>query len=260
MRAIAALLDSRAALGNLRRTLPKGSPRVLACRSAGGLERVLESRVLEAIVLGARVARELPLPALRARFPNIPVVLYGVLRSEDAEELLGWQRLELAAVALEGVDDPTIGDLVLRHSLSTRRAAALAEAPRMLRLTEPLQRRTWELLVATLGRATRTAALARSLGISREHLSRQFGAGGAPNLKRVGDLLTVHAALQLLGNPGYSPRAVARLLGFASPRHLRLVVRRITGARLAEARKLGEPDLLARFARLSARSRRRITA
>jgi AraC-like DNA-binding protein len=255
MRAIAALLDSRAALGSLRRTLPRGAVPVVACRSAAGLERTLETRLLEAIVLGARAARELPLPALRARFPNVPVVLYGVLRSEDAEALLGWQRLEVAAVAIEGVDDPTVGDLVLRHSLSARRAAALGEAPRLLRLTEPLQRRTWEALVATLGRAPRTDVLARSLGLSREHLSRQFGAGGAPNLKRVGDLLAVHAALGLLGNPGYSARSVAVLLGFATPSHLRLVVRRITGLPLEEARKLGEREVLARFVRLSARSR-----
>jgi AraC-like DNA-binding protein len=87
-------------------------------------------------------------------------------------------------------------------------------------------------------------------------LSRQFGAGGAPNLKRVGDLLTVLAALHLLGNPGYSPTAVARLLGFSSPSHLRLVVRRVIGIRMEDARGLAERELLARFVRGSARSRR----
>mgnify|MGYP003343587304 CR=1 FL=1 len=30
--------------------------------------------------------------------------------------------------------------------------------------------------------------VARTLKVSREHLSRQFGAGGAPNIKRVSDL------------------------------------------------------------------------
>lgn len=256
MRAIAALLDSRAALAALRRSLPRGAPPVLACRSALGLQRAVEARLLEAVVVGAHAAGRLPLQALRDRFPNIPMVVYGVLRSEDAETLLAWQRLDLAGVAVEGVDDPTVGDLVMRQSLSARRYAALAEAPRLLRLTEPLQRRTWDTLVKTVGRLPRTEALARGLGLSREHLSRQFGAGGAPNLKRVVDLLTVHAALGLLGNPGYSVQTVAGLLGFTSSSHLRQVVRRITGAGVEEAREWGERDVLTRFVRLSARSRR----
>ena len=255
MRAIAALLDSRAALGSLRRSLPLGAAPVTACRSLKGLEQALETRLLEAIVLGAGTARRLKLELLRARFPNIPIVLYGVLRSEDAESLLAWQRLELAGVAIEGVDDPVVGDLVMRQSVSARRRAALAEAPRLLRLSEPLQRRTWELLVATVGRPPHTATLARTLGLSREHLSRQFAAGGAPNLKRVADLLTVHAALRLLGNPGYSVNAVAGLLEFTTPSHLRLVVRRITGLKIEDARALGEREVLGRFLRWSARSR-----
>ncbi|HEV8600662.1 MAG TPA: AraC family transcriptional regulator [Gemmatimonadales bacterium] len=256
MRAVAALLDSRAALGALRRTLPRGAAPVAACRSVKGLELALRTRLLEAIVLGAAVARQLSLEALRTRFPNIPIVVFGVLRSEDAELLLSWQRLAVAAVAIEGVDDPVIGDLVVRESVSARRAAALAEVPRLLRLSEPLQRKTWELLVAEFGRPPRTATLARSLRLSREHLSRQFGAGGAPNLKRVADLLTVHAALSLLGNPGYSVPAVAGLLDFGTPSHLRLVVKRITGLGVEEARGLGERDVLGRFLRMSARTRR----
>lgn len=256
MRAIAALLDSRAALGALRRSLPHGAAPVAACRSLKGLERALTTRIVEAIVLGATVTRQLSLELLRSRFPTIPIVVFGVLRSEDADLLLAWQRLELAGVAIAGVDDPVIGDLVARESVSARRAAALAEAPRLLRLSEPLQRKSWDLLVAAVGRPPRTATLARALGLSREHLSRQFGAGGAPNLKRVADLLTVHAALGLLRNPGYSVQTVAGLLEFGTPSHLRMVVRRITGLTIEDARGLGDREVLGRFVRLSARSRK----
>jgi AraC-like DNA-binding protein len=256
MRAIAALLDSRTALGSLRRSLPTGAPPVLACRSVTGLEAALRSHLLEAMVLGSRAARLLPLDALRSRFPAVPLLVYGVVRSEDAGTLLGWQRLGLSAVVIEGVDDPAVGDLVMRHALATRRAAALAEAPRVLRLSEPLQQRAWGLLLASAGRAPPTAAIARALGLSREHLSRQFGAGGAPNLKRVADLLSVYAALVLLANPGYSAQRVSVLLGYATASHLRAVTRRITGLPLAEAVQLSERELLARFVRLSARSRK----
>jgi AraC-like DNA-binding protein len=256
MRAIAALLDSRNALGSLRRSLPRDAAPVVACRSPAGLQRALTARLLEAVVLGSAAARQFALPALRTQFPSIPVVIFGVIRSEDAELLLAWQRMEVAAVAVEGVDDPVIGDLVMRQSVSARRAVALADAPRLLRLSEPLQQCAWELLVATLGRPPRAGALAESLGLSREHLSRQFGAGGAPNLKRVADLLTVHAALALLDNPGYSVPTVASLLEFATPSHLRLVVRRITGLPIEQARQLGGREVLGRFLRLAARSRR----
>jgi AraC-like DNA-binding protein len=255
MPAVAALLDSRAALGALRRSLPKGYAPVVACRSASGLERVLTGRLLEVLVLGPRAARRLDLHSLRARFPGIPVVAYGIFRSEDAELLLGWHRLPVAAVLVEGVDDPVVGDLVMRHSVSARRRVALGEAPRLLRLTEPLQRATWERLVQGGGRPPRTARLAKEMGLSREHLSRQFGAGGAPNLKRVADLLSVLAALSLLANPAYDVNQVTRLLRFSTPRHLRAMIRRITDLGLNEARALGEREVLARFLCSRARSR-----
>ena len=255
MRAIATLLDSRDGLTALRRSLPRGAAPIVACRSIAGLQRALEGRLVETIVLGANLARQPELTVLQVRYPHIPVVIFGLIRSEDAEWLLAWQRLNLAAVAVQGVDDPMLGELVVRQSMSARRAVALGDAPRLLRLSEPLQRRAWELLVGTMGRPPRISVLAKQLGLSREHLSRQFGAGGAPNLKRVADLLTVHAALSLLANPGYSVNTVAALLDFATPSHLRLVVRRITGVGLDEARALGEREVLGRFVRLSARSR-----
>jgi len=255
MPAIAALLDSRAALGALRRSLPSGSSPVVACRSASGLTRVISGRLLEVIVLGSGAARRLDLLSLRARYPGIPVVAYGILRSEDSELLVGWHRLPVAAVLVEGVDDSVAGDLVMRHSVSARRRAALGDAPRLLRLTEPLQRATWDRLIRGGGRPPRTARLAREMGVSREHLSRQFGAGGAPNLKRVADLLSVLAALSLLANPGYRVRQVARLLRFSTPSHLRAMVRRITNLDLPEAQKLGEREVLGRFLRSGARSR-----
>ena len=79
----------------------------------------------------------------------------------------------------------------------------MADAPRILRLSEPLQRRAWDRLVADVERPMRTAALARQLDVSREHLSRQFGAGGAPNLNRVIDLTTWFASYAPYEKPRY---------------------------------------------------------
>lgn len=249
MAAVAALLDSRAALGSLRRSLPKGLAPVVACRSPAGLERALGDRLLEALVLGPRAVRGIDFDGLRTRYPGIPVVVYGVFRSDDAETLATWHRLDVAAAAIEGVDDPVVGDLVMRQSVSARRRAVLAEAPRLLRLTEPLQQRAWGLLVASVGRPPKTSQIARELGLSREHLSRQFGAGGAPNLKRVTDLLTVLAAIALLRNPGYRLPGVCRLLGMSTPSHLRSLVRRITGSGAGDAQGMSDTEVLRRFQR-----------
>ena len=229
---------------------------MVACRSVHGLERVLGEQLLEALVLGVRAVRDMDFAGLRGRYPGIPVVLYGVFKSDDAELLLTGQRLAVAAVAIEGVDDPIVGDLVVRQSVSVRRSAALADVPRQLRLTEPLQRRAWDLLVASAGRPPRTALMARSLGISREHLSRQFGAGGAPNLKRVADLLTVLAALALLRNPACRLPLAARVLGLSTPSHLRAMTRRLTGVGMVEALGMSDAEVLRRFLRGSGRSRR----
>ena len=52
MAAIAALLESRAAVLALRRTLPRGGAGVVTCRGPTALRRMLETRLVDAIVLG----------------------------------------------------------------------------------------------------------------------------------------------------------------------------------------------------------------
>ena len=182
------------------------------CRSALDLLRLLQTRLTEAILLDAKRAAELDLQSLRAHYPGIPVIIMARLRGEDAGVLLRFEELGVALVLVEGIDDAVAGDLLVRQTVSHRRRAALGEFPRLLRLTERLQLLAWERLGENAARPPGTADLARSLEVSREHLSRQFAAGGAPTLKQVADLLRVITALSLLQNPGYDTPAVVRLL------------------------------------------------
>ncbi len=255
MAAIAALLESRAALIALRRTLPKGGPGVVTCRSAGALRRVLESRLVDAVVLAPHSSLLPDLVELRGRLPGIPVVVYAPFRPDDGDLLLACRRHAIASVAVEGVDDPVVGEMVTRTSVTAERRRALADAPRMLRLTEPLQRAAWDLLLADVERPMRTTALAGRLAVSREHLSRQFGAGGAPNLKRVIDLTRIACAAQLLANPGYSIPTVVRVLHFASSSHLSSTARRIANVPTRGLGTLGPSGVLAAFVRGNTRSR-----
>src|SRR3989475_12076092 len=89
----------------------------------------------------------------------------------------------------------------------------------------------------------------------RSHLSREFAAGGAPNLKRVIDLARTACAADLLGNPGYTVRAVVNILGYASTSHLAGAARRGAGATPQELRAVGPRGVLARFTRGKTRSR-----
>ena len=256
MPAVAALLDSRAGLVTLRRTPASAPPSVVACRSVAGLRRAYEGHLLDAVVVGRKRLDDLDFDRLRRLFPQIPVVVYGPFRPDDGALLLRLkERDRVAAVAVEGVDDSVVGNLVGRHTLSRVRQAALADAPRLLRLTEPLQREAWAALLSVAGRPVRTEELAAVLGVSREHLSRQFGAGGAPNLKRVIDFLRIVCAAQLLASPGYDAKVVAGLLEFTTLSHLNAVSRRIAGVPARRLAPMGPRGVLLAFTRSGTRSR-----
>ena len=116
----------------------------------------------------------------------------------------------------------------------------------------------WDYVLTTADRPLRTEALAGRFDVSREHLSRQFAAGGAPNLKRVVDLGRIVSAAQLLANPGYAPGEVAGLLGFSSSSHLSRTAKRVADANAGSLGELGElapEEILRRFVRGRTRSR-----
>ncbi len=255
MAAIGVLLESRAGVLALRRTLPRGSAKLVACRTPVALRRLLDSRLVDAIVLTPHSAMLPELADLRVRLPAIPIVAYAPFRPDDGELLLACRRHAVTSVAVEGVDDAVVGDMVVRHSLAAERRAALAGAPRLLRLIEPLQQAAWEVLLGEVERPMRTSVLAARLKVSREHLSRQFGAGGAPNIKRVIDLTRIVTAAQLLANPGYTIPAVVRILHFASRSHLTITARRIANAPTAGLGALGPKGVLAAFLKGNTRSR-----
>ena len=254
MAAVAALLESRTALTALRRTLPRGGPGLVSCRGLANLRRVLDSRLVDAVVLALTPALLPELAELRRRLPGVPVVAYAPFRPDDGELLLACRK-HAVPVAVEGVDDAVVGEMVVRASVTAERRRALADAPRILRLTEPLQRSAWSVLLGEVERPLRTSELARRLAVSREHLSRQFGAGGAPNLKRVIDLTRIACAAQLLANPGYSIPTVVRLLHFASSSHLSGTARRIANVPTSGLGGLGPRGVLQAFARGNTRSR-----
>jgi AraC-like DNA-binding protein len=253
--AIAALLDTPSALATLRKTLPRSHTRVRAGRTAEALGRTLDGEWVDCLVVGTRSRRAVDLAGLRLRYPAVPVILFGPMRPDEGRTLLDLEADGVEAILVEGVDDPVVGDAVVDAGYLAKRRRALADLPTVLRLTEPVQVRAFDLLLSFAGRPPATEVLAKKLRVSREHLSRQFGAGGAPNLKRVIDLLRLLHGRDLLLNPGFPVPRVVDQLGFSTLSHWRSVVRRLLGLDFAAYRRASTTELVRRFVRAGARSR-----
>ncbi len=189
-------------------------------------------------------------PAELAReYPSIPFIALTPFRPVDAPAIARCAELDFADVLAEATDDGILGHALLTYGFSARFAAALHIPPRSLSLTSPLQLAAWRTTIAHAGRPVGTAEIARVLGVTREHLSRSFSAGGAPTLKRVLDLVRLLAAGELAKNPGYDLSAVARLVGFASSAKLSANVRRLVRAQASALSALRATDLIERFLR-----------
>lgn len=193
--------------------------------------------------------------SLAHEFPSSPFFGISPLRATDAPAIARCAALEFCDVLADGIDEPVARDLVSPRTFSARFAAALATPPQSLGLKTEMQLATWRSILASGGRPVRTAHLAREVGVSREHLSRHFSAPGAPNLKRVIDLVRMIGAAELAKNPGLDIRDIARILGFASSSHLAVTAQRVLGTRPASLSRLRTVDLIERFTQGRTRSR-----
>jgi AraC-like DNA-binding protein len=256
MPAVAALLPGAEASQTLRRTLPQGGPwSLVSCRTSEALRATLRDRLVDAVVFTPASTALDTLAPVRADFPNIPWIAFAPFKPDDGRLLVDCHGARVALVLVDGVDNAVAGELVVRASAAAHRRLALGDAFRMLRLADSLQRNVWHDLLDRVDQPVRTAEIARRHDCSREHLSRQFGAGGAPNLKRVIDLTRVACAAALLANPGYEARLVSRILRFATPSHLSATSRRIAGVSASGLAELGPRGVLTAFARGKTRSR-----
>jgi AraC-like DNA-binding protein len=239
----------------LRRAFTRRRARLQLVRTAAAADAALRASLVDVVVVdvcagvsGAAAADDAWAVASMAReLPSIPFFALAAPRLADAGVLGRCASLEVADVLIEGVDDGALRELVLPLAFTARFAAALQGAHTALGLDAPLQRRAWEMVVAAGGRPVRTEAIAVALEVTREHLSRAFAAAGAPNLKRVIDLVRLIAAAELAKNPGYDLADVATVLAFASPSHLANTAQRVAGIRAASLTRLRAQDLVARF-------------
>jgi AraC-like DNA-binding protein len=240
-----------------RDTFPRRRWRLIVRRSVDDFGRSFREELIDAAIvdLGSAQEENWRAAALAREYPSVPFFALTTLRAADGPVLAQCASLEFADVLLEDVDEEAMRELVLRQAYSTRFTRALSHPPKSLTLNTELQLGAWQYVVGHAGRPVRTAALADALGVTREHLSRTFSAEGAPNLKRIIDLVRLIGAAELAKNPGYDVRDVARVLGFASSSHLSSTALRIAATRPASLARLRTVDLIERFKRGHARSR-----
>jgi AraC-like DNA-binding protein len=241
----------------MRGAFPRRRARLVLTRTPDELDAAFRTALVDAAVVDLASAGEETwrAAALAREFPSVPFYGLCALRASEAPALAQCVALDFADVLVESVDDAVCRELVLRHAFSTRFALALDSPPAPLALDTPLQQAAWRGIVAWAGRPVRTQLLADAIGVTREHLSRTFAADGAPNLKRVIDLVRLIAAAELAKNPGYDVRDVAAVLDFASSSHLSSTAQRVVGTKPASLARLRAVDLVERFTRGPGRSR-----
>ena len=257
MPVIAAYTQRETSRAALRRAFPRRRGKLLLTRTAAELERAFRRELIDAVVVDIASANDDTWRAagLARDFPSAAFYGLSSYRASDAAGIARCVEQEFADVLAEGVDDTVLRELILRDSFTARFARALDMPPAALGLTDRLQRDTWNAIVAYAGRTVPTEVLAKSMGLTREHLSRRFASQGSPNLKRVADLVRLIAAAELAKNPGHDIRDIARILEFASSSHLAVTAQRIFGTRPASLARLRTTDLIDRFAQGRTRSR-----
>jgi AraC-like DNA-binding protein len=241
----------------MKSAFPRRRARVVMTRTLEDFEAAFKDNLVDAAVVDVGGAQEDTWRvASRAReYPSVPFFGFAALRAAEGPALAQCATYEFADVLIDGVDDGAARDIVAHLSFSTRFARALDDPPRTLGLDAPLQQAAWRFIVSHAGRPVRTSTLAQFLRVTREHLSRSFSAGGAPNLKRIIDLVRIVAAAELAKNPGYDLRDVANILGFASSSHLSSTAMRVVGTKPTSLARLRTVDLIERFAKGHGRSR-----
>jgi len=241
----------------VRGAFPRRKWKIISTRTAEELDGVFRRVLVDAAIidLGSPDEDTWKAASFAAEFPSAPFFAIMPLRASDTPAAARSTGLGFIDLIVEGIDENAARDLVHPHAFSTRFRQALGEPPQTLGLSTPLQRAAWDVIVAHSGRPVTTKELAATVGLSREHLSRNFAKPGAPNLKRVIDLVRLIAAAELAKNPGHDIRDIARILDFASSSHLAVTAQRIFGTRPASLARLRTTDLIDRFAQGRTRSR-----
>jgi AraC-like DNA-binding protein len=252
VRVVAAYVPRQRVRGWVRRVASRRPLRLLPARSPDEFARLFRTTLVDAALVDVSAGEDWTEAAcLAAEYPSTAFVAITQCRAADAPVIARCAALEFADFLVEGVDESAVQALLSRLAFSARFADALDTPPSSLSLQSAMHLAAWHFLVARGGRRVRTTALAASLGLTREHVSRSFGSNGTPSLKRLIDLVRVLAAAELAKNSGFDVADVARVLEFSSSAHLSQTCQRVMGRRASSLAAMRGVDVLQGFLRRS---------
>ncbi|HXC26248.1 MAG TPA: AraC family transcriptional regulator [Gemmatimonadaceae bacterium] len=245
-----------------RTAFPRRKAKTVVVKSVEEFDHAIRRELIDAAIvdLGAPTDDSWVIAGRAQDFPS--TAFFGLVpaRAGDTPTIAKCAQLEFADVLAEHIDEEVARELVGPYTYTTRFARALHEPPPSIGLVTETQRKTWEAIIQHGGRPVTTRELASTIGVTREHLSRNFAQGRGANLKRVIDLVRLISAAELSKNPGYDVRDVAAVLGFASSSHLAVTTQRIASTRPASLSGLRTVDLIERFTQGRTRSRATIAS
>src|SRR2546422_5200221 len=129
----------------VKRGYPGGAGTVRLCRDLGAVERLLQQRLVDAVVLDVKAVSPAEAAlALPARFPRIPTFVLSAFRPDDGPLLAACHAAGVAGILVEGGDNAVAGGWVAGRTPEGARRAALPGAPRLPRLPHPPPLAGWD--------------------------------------------------------------------------------------------------------------------
>jgi AraC-like DNA-binding protein len=240
-----------------RTAFPRRKAKTILVKSIEEFDQAIRRELIDAalIDLGTPTEESWTIAAKACDFPSTPFFALVPSRASDTPTIARCAQLGFTDILTEQIDEEVARELITPLTYTARFARALQSPPPSLGLITETQRKTWESIIQHAGRPVTTKELAATIGVTREHLSRNFAQGKGANLKRVIDLIRLISAAELSKNPGYDVRDVATILGFASSSHLAVTTQRIASTRPASLAGLRTIDLIDRFTQGRTRSR-----
>src|SRR3989441_2839364 len=116
----------------VQRGYPRGAGTVRLCRTIQAVERLLEQRLVDAVVLDVRHCDGVGL-TLPARFPRIPMYALSAVRPDDGALLASCREAGFTGGLVEGGDNAVAGEWIAARTAPVAPPSALADPPRLLR-------------------------------------------------------------------------------------------------------------------------------
>jgi len=215
----------------LTRAFPRGRVQIVMVRDADAIAAALATTLVDAIIVdllpGTASAVGWRAVEHATKHAPIPAVALVAARALEPALLARLHEQGVSTILIDGVDDAMLRVLLQPVLLTTRftqRADVLLGAHQV----GPLAESVWHIGVSHSGRLTSVLAVAKQLGMSREHLARSLRAAGAPGPKQLLELvrlLVVHTQI----SAGVPVALAAARLRYSSVSHLARAARSATG-------------------------------